>query len=247
MAFTFPNDFNLYNIIRGFGIYVTPTNYKNINQITYNSGPSWANGTYYIMSSNFSDTNYPKWAGYIFNKITPNSTNDSFWLGIQSGSTAQTIYYDTANNPSNGLLYYSKIQAPTSALYSTTTGAFTSYNATTMFPVSTTYDTSSVSNGDYFEVKFPFKFIINNLYLSTPNWAYPKMVRIVGSNDGITWFNVVSSNITGLVSDATLNKVITISNNNTGYYNHRFIIESVNGNQGKASVQMCKMDGFVEV
>ena len=245
MAFTFPNDFNLYNIIRGFGFYVTPTNYKNINQFTYSSGPSWANGVYYIMSSNISDTSYPKYAGYIFNKITPNSTNNSYWLGIQRNSIAQNVVYDTANNPSNGLLYYSKLQVPTSALYSTTTGEFTSYNATTMFPVSTTYDTSSVSNGDFFEVKFPFKFIIKNLYLSTPNWAYPKMFRIVGSNDGINWTNITSNNLTGLVSDATLNKVITINSNEEGYYHHRFIVESVNGDQGKAAVLMCKMDGFV--
>jgi hypothetical protein len=249
IPFVFPNSFDLYKSI--------PTNNGQAankvticNMITRDVGTdTWANGKYHIMSSNVNDGNTnPCWAGYMFNKIIPNGTNSGYWLGINSGQIHGNVSYNSSND---SVLWSVKTTGASPALYYRSGVNNGNYEGltTNAYPTSTTYNTSILSKGDFFEVRFPFNFIIKGLYLQTETWGSPVNLRILGSMDGSNWTNIVNKNVTGTVSKTILNKIIDCSSNTIAYRHHRFVYESVDSSlsQGKAQGSMCKIEGFAQI
>jgi hypothetical protein len=260
IPFNFPIDFSMNQMIKTNAIdqYVSQENFKNVCSLNYTSinassnfsrwgDSSWAIGKYFFTCSNMVDRTHPRYPGYLFNKININSLNmnDGYWLGAQNNSHSMNV---TMNSTENDILFNGTLPTRFSgSLYSTTTGMLITNTPSNVYTITTNVSGTNIF-GEFIQVKFPFKFVIKNVWVSGTGWSFPKNVTIVGSNDNITWSNV--SSVTNLSNNTDTTREIQIFtniNNNIAYFYHRIIIQAINDNQGKAGLSHCRMSGFARV
>jgi hypothetical protein len=169
-------------------------------RITFSSGMSgnaWrdiANGYELLCSS------YNNWQG-----------SDEYYIhDIFDSTGATTSWYPNTNNSNwiykvDGVEYrYTKTSYATGGNY---IGGGTGYFWTTV------YNTGSV-NGEWFQVKFPFKALFKSMDIKARTGALDrccKAVRILGSNNGSTWFFIANLTYTAFSTNVWQNKASTAS------------------------------------
>jgi hypothetical protein len=170
-------------------------------RITFSSGMSgtaWrdvANGYELLCSS------YNNWQG----------GDEEYIHDMFDSSGGTTFWY--VSHPSSSWTY--KLDGINQGKY--TQGSYNSGGAYigggTGYYWTTTYNTGSVS-GDWFQIKFPFKALFKGMDLMARTNALPrcaKAVRVLGSNDGTTWYFLVNLTYTTFTSNVWQSKTGTAS------------------------------------
>jgi hypothetical protein len=157
-------------------------------------GNIYAPNTHHVFSSNMSGTawrdvsdGYELWcSSYYAGGATPiyYNVNELFSGDVASGSNSFWFCCQPAQ-PYNYFTDGVDQGKYTQVSYSTTgyIGGGTGYYWTTI------YDTGSV-NGEWIQLKCPFQMLLKNLHIAPRNGAPQrccKNVRVLGSDDGITW------------------------------------------------------------
>ena len=207
--FIFPSD---------LGVTTNTIDSENYNYSNGSGSTLWRNGTYSFMST-YNNTVYSCY------KIFSNDSSKFCMSGVQS-SNSSTIYDSSSNSAiaGNNLTY-------TRVAYNSG-GAYIGGTSLVSQNVITTYNISSTSAGEFIQVKFPFKFILQkfSISLANNNTFGPKNIRVLGSNDNITWSQVYFLIFNGTYTQDVLVLLFNISGENfTPYFHHRFIWEMNKG------------------
>jgi len=227
--FVFPNDLNV-----GENTITTHT----YNYTGATGANTWKNGKYLMMSK------YSQGINAAWNMFTLSNSN-FFTTGIINNQNHQYIYdppSDTVIQGSN-LLYTRDSYLNTKPTESIYIGGTT----TTSQNVSTTYNGTLISQGEYFEVRFPFPhgFIFEKLFISLANTDIygPRDIRVVGSNDGITWTQV-HFQIYDLATytQNVMIQVMNLTTNTQSYKSHRIIFEKSRG-LSYITIGQCRIEG----
>lgn len=205
---------------------------------TYNySGGSgstiWKNGKYLMMSK------YSNGVNAAWNMFTLSNSN-FFMTGVNGTVSHQYLYNSATDSVSQGSNF-----SYTRAAYSTT-GVYIGGTTNTSQRVSTTYNGSTISFGEYFEVRFPFVggFIFEKLFISLANnnTFGPRDIRVLGSDDGITWTQVHFQTHTATYTQNVFSQVINLTTNTQAYKSHRVIFEK-NNNGNTIIIGQSRIEG----
>jgi hypothetical protein len=206
-----------------------------INSPTYNySGGSGAtayrNGSYLMMTKYNNSTNVG-WRMF--------SLDTKFWMTGIIASNPWTFFNSTDGTVSNGTnLTYTR-----NAYW--TTGQYIGGTGNSAQNVTTPYDTTSTSSGEYFHCKFPFPFVVQKLYitLGNSNIYGPRDIRILGSNNGLDWTNINLYSFTGTYTAGVEVLVFDLTGISTiPYTHHRFVFET-NGGGNIIVITNCRIEG----
>jgi len=155
------------------------------------------------------------------------ANNNFFMTGVNGPLSHQYIYNSTNDSVVQGSNF-----SYTRDAY-TTTGFYIGGTTNLAERVSTTYNGSTISYGEYFEIRFPFPngFIFEKLILSLANLNKfgPREIRVLGSDDGLTWTQVHFQIYTGTYTNGVYSTVINLTTNTQAYKSHRIIFEKNNG------------------
>jgi hypothetical protein len=175
----------------------------NSNTFTYTGGTGvdiFKNGEYQLNAS----------SSYVFLPylMFDNSTTTRWFSGLPQSNTlydGSTLTYDRA-------------------AYDWTTGNYVGGKS----DGSATWSTSG-QLGEFFEIKFPFKYLLTKIYLRSSGGnefaRTPKILNICGSDDGITW-TLVSSITTAITNNNEYSyNVVNINK----YIYYRFVALKVTG------------------
>ena len=222
--FVYPTDLNV------------TTNTIDSENYIYSGGSGstlWKNGTYSMMSiyNNGIHSCY---------RVFSQDTSKFCMTGVVSTNTS-TIFDSSSNTAIAGnTLTYTRVAY--------NSGAYAGGTSIVGQNVITTYNISSSSSGEFIQVKFPFKFILQKFTISLANTnSYgPKNIRVLGSNDNISWTEVYFLIYNGTYTQETLVLLFNISSTNTTpYFHHRFIWEM---NKGGTIIVLrkCIIEGLAE-
>lgn len=156
------------------------------NYVYSGNATIYYNGTYEFCSSSMDYTGDEPWRLY---QASANLTSGStFW---QQGASS-VVQYINGIAPSNIVGAYS---GATNVPYQSANGANNLYTGggSSENNFSTLYNGSSTVNGEWIQIKFPFKIILSSLspmirYPSNGVSRAPSQYYILGSNNGTTWF-----------------------------------------------------------
>ena len=178
----------------------------------------YRNGNYNMMST------YNNGVNQIWRAFTLDNTK-FYMTGVVTSNT-QTIYNSTNDTTTVGsnLTY-------TRQAYVSGTGVYQGGTTTLSQRVQTTYNTSSISYGEMVQLKFPFRFVFRKLSISLANTNDfgPREIRVLGSNDNITWTQVHFQTYTTTYTQSVVALVINNTTNTVPYAHHRFMWEKNNG------------------
>jgi hypothetical protein len=228
-SFVFPN-----SLLLGVGSITSHTfNYTGSNP--YSGGQAWKVGSYLMMSKYNNSTNIA-WCMF--------SYDSKFYMtGVQGGTNTQQTF-----NTSNSTVTTGSTLGYTRAAYNATTGIYQGGTGTGAQNVTTTYNTSLTSSGEYFEFKFAKSFVFQkmNISLGNSNLYGPRNIRLVGSSDGINWTQVHFLTYTATYTNAVMVELFDITTTNfSDYNNHRVIWES-NNTGNVIVIRDCTITGLMK-
>ena len=156
------------------------------NYVYAGNATTYYNGTYEFCSSSMDGTGDEPWVLY---QSGANLASGTTWW--QQG--ASSVYqYINGPHPSNVVGTYS---GGTNVPYQSANGPNNLYTGGGSFDTnfSTLYNGASTVNGEWIQIKFPFKIILSSLspmirYPSSGVSRAPSQYYILGSNNGTTWF-----------------------------------------------------------
>jgi hypothetical protein len=183
--------------------------------ITFSSGMSgvaWrdiANGYELLCSS------YTTWSGLQLGvQDMHNGINNAFWSPSLNDAAAAVYYLDGVNK---GKFTQKSYSAGGSYI-----GGGTNYFFTTV------YDSGSV-NGEWFQIKFPFKSVLKAIDImpsANPVDRAPATVTVLGSDNGTTWIFMANLTYSSYTASTFNSKSISTSSQ---YYYYRVVIKTLNG------------------
>lgn len=229
-SFVFPTSLAL-----GVGSITGPTfNYTGSNP--YSGGQTWKVGSYLMMSKYNNSTNIA-WCMF--------SYDTKFYMtGVQGGTNTQQTF-----NTTNGTVTTGSTIGYYRAAYNATTGIYQGGASSVLEQnVTTTYNTSLTSFGEYFEFKFPKSFVLQKMSIALGNTnAYgPRNIRVLGSADGINWTQVHFLTFTSTYTNAVMIQLFDITSTNfSDYNNHRIVWES-NNTGNVIVIRDCTITGLMK-
>ena len=208
---------------------------------TYSGGSgstTYLNGNYVMCSSSSNDT--------IRSTYAMCNNGSSIYMSGVSGSNNYYLQYVASNGTvtSYGPLTYSR-----SCYITTAGGTLGNYQGGTgsYSYFQTFYNGGSYSYGDYVEFIFPFNFIFQKLSLAANATGFgPKFVRLLGSNDYLTWTSITSLTCASWTTTTLINIIDVTATNTTAYKIHRIVWESDYGNNTMI-LKTCIIDGQVVI
>ena len=190
------------------------------NSYTYSSGSgstAYLNGTYFMCSENNNTLSHSCYAMFL--------QGATFYMtGVLPSGNNYGYIYNASNNSitTTGSVTYSIAAYNISGTYYTTTSPQV---------VSTSYNGSQRSYGEYIQLIFPFSFIFQKLSLAvnTGTSFGPTQIRILGSSDNSTWTQITFITYTwGSVN--TLTQICDLTSaNSVAYKYHRIVWEKSGG------------------
>lgn len=195
----------------------------------------YRNGKYNMMST------YNNTIHHIWRAFTLDSTK-FYMTGVVTSNT-QTIYNSATDGTSPGSTLTFTRQA-----YVSGTGVYQGGTTNTSQDVKTTYNTSLTSRGEMVQLKFPFRFVFRKLSIALGNTHIygPCDIRVLGSNDNVTWTQVHFQTYTTAYTHGIVALVINNTTNTVPYAHHRFIWEKNNGGNVIVLEKMI-VEGLAEV
>jgi hypothetical protein len=176
------------------------------------SGLAWrdVSGGYELLCSS-----YTTWSGLqLAGQDMYNGINNSFWSPSLNDAAAAVYYLNGVNQGKFTQKSYS------------TGGSYIGGGAGKFF--TTVYDIGSV-NGEWFQIKFPFKSVLKALDImpsANPVDRAPATVTILGSDDGTTWFFLANLTYSSYTASTFNSRSITTT---IQYYYYGVVIKTLNG------------------
>ena len=133
--------------------------------------------------------------------------------------------------------------ASTLASYSGTTGEY-SGGITTIN--SSTVTTPTYAAGEYIQIQLPYSFLLTSFQMSPytgETGGFPKKIYVFGSNNGSTWFLLLSDGNTFTSNSGQ--QTASIANNTYSYSYYRFVIGS-NFNATNVAISSINLSGIVQ-
>lgn len=218
-TFTFPTSLTSYTI--------------GSNTFTYSGGSGstlYKNGDYTI-SAQCWDSLYPPY------RLFDNNTTTYWTCGTNGGTNYQ--------------LDGSTISAYNRSPYfpNATPASYRGGNDNNLATWSTTYNTSLNVTGEYWQVQFPFQFMLTKVYMigesGTNVGRSPKSLYILGSTNGSTW-TLVQIVTNSLMTQGTPTEYSYTVTNTNKYQYYRFVANTLISTptfSGSCSLISLKMDG----
>lgn len=235
--FVFPDDVITHPITTNMGYTIAPNETHHYNKIIYdNINFPWKNGEYLMMGTFYR----PRPPGRMFNGAT---SGINYTTSRRNYSNSSFIYDTLENKVISGPTLNSTRRAYGS------NGLYVGLNDTTGFVSSNYVHNGSIftSNGEYFELRFPFTggFILEKLsfYMDLAHSFGARKLRVIGSNDGVNWELVNSTWVIKNYVRYAFTEVFNIKSMNTRpYKHHRFIFEELFGAE-YLSITLAKIEG----
>jgi hypothetical protein len=160
-------------------------------------------------------SSYTTWSGLqLAGQDMYNGLQSTFWSPSLNDAAAAVYYRNGVNQGKFTQKSYS------------TAGAYIGGGSGKFF--TTTYNGASV-NGEWFQIKFPFKSVLKTLEImasSNPVDRAPATVTVLGSDNGSTWLLIGNLTYSGYAVGVYNSRSVSTSDQ---YYYYRVVIKTLNG------------------